>query len=119
MAITLETVVPRIKAYCPEFSWQEKEFIVHDSKWVDLMMHAGLHPYFYNDCIHPSKKCAKVVFKSKQFALYVIIPKSQWERVEEFRNILKVEASSNSTTHSVTTPLSVCQLQLRVVILSG
>ncbi|KAI6016397.1 hypothetical protein BKA83DRAFT_4498028 [Pisolithus microcarpus] len=105
-AIALETVVPRIKAYCPEFSWEEKEFVVRDSKWVDLMMHAGSHPYFYNDCIHPSKKGAKVVFKSKQFALYVIVPESQWERVEEFRNILKAKASSNSTTHSVAAPLS-------------
>ncbi|KAI6005573.1 hypothetical protein EDD15DRAFT_2358723 [Pisolithus albus] len=106
VAIALETVVPRIKAYCPEFSWEEKEFVVRDSKWVDLMMHAGSHPYFYNDCIHPSKKGAKVVFKSKQFALYVIVPESQWERVEEFRNILKAEASSTSTTRSVAAPLS-------------
>lgn len=105
-AVALETVVPRIKAYCPKFSWREKEFVVRDNKWVDLMMYASSHPYFYDECIHPSKKGGKMVFKSKQFALYVIVPESQWEKLEEFRNNLKDQASGNITTHSLTASLS-------------
>ncbi|KAI6003924.1 hypothetical protein EDD15DRAFT_2360189 [Pisolithus albus] len=96
--LALQTVVPRIKAYCPEFSWQEKEFVVRDTKWVDLMMHSGPYPYFYNECMHPSKKGGKAVFKSKQFALYVVVPEGQWERVEAFRNDCKALTASVSMT---------------------
>ena len=44
-SIALETVTPRIKAYFPWFAWRENEFIVRDSKWVDLTRHPSTQPY--------------------------------------------------------------------------
>ncbi|KAI5989938.1 hypothetical protein EDD15DRAFT_2198291 [Pisolithus albus] len=37
--IALDTLVPCIKAYFPQFRWREDKFIVRDSKWVDLARH--------------------------------------------------------------------------------
>ena len=85
-SIAFEMVVPCIKAYYPSFQWRESEFIVRDNKWVDLSKHLSFQAYFYNDCLHPrNQKGAKgVVFKTKQFALFVIVPEFQWGQFEAF-----------------------------------
>ncbi|KAI6004803.1 hypothetical protein EDD15DRAFT_2359683 [Pisolithus albus] len=89
--IALETLIPRIKAYSPQFYWQEDEFIVRDSKWVDLSRHASTQGYFYNECLHASnrKGSKATVFKSKQFMLFVVVPAKQWEEFEKFREKLQ------------------------------
>ena len=91
MSIVLETVIPHIKAYNPQFQWQENKFVVHDAKWIDLSKHPSLQPYFYNKCLHASnRKGSKApVFKSKQFGLFIIVPEHQWEEFEMFRDKLK------------------------------
>ncbi|KAL4067086.1 hypothetical protein V8B97DRAFT_1919298 [Scleroderma yunnanense] len=63
----LKMVVPHIKAYSLQFP----------CKWVDLTKHTSPLPYFYNNCLHPSnqKGSKAVAFKSKQFTLFVIVPK--------------------------------------------
>ncbi|KAI6096244.1 hypothetical protein EDD16DRAFT_1526115 [Pisolithus croceorrhizus] len=45
-------------------------------KWVDLARHSSLQGYFYNDCLHASNKkgLKAIVFKSKQFILFIIMP---------------------------------------------
>ena len=87
-SVAFETVVPCIRAYYPSFQWQESEFIIRDNAWVDLNKHLSFLPYFHDDCLHPNKrKGAKVaeVFKTKQFALFVIVPELQWAEFEAFR----------------------------------
>ncbi|KIM69880.1 hypothetical protein SCLCIDRAFT_102259 [Scleroderma citrinum Foug A] len=90
-SIALETVAPRIKAYFPQFAWWENEFIVRDSKWVDLTRHPSTQPYFYSECIHPSnqKGSKATAFKTKQFGLFVIVPEMQWEEFDTFREKLE------------------------------
>ncbi|KIK78265.1 hypothetical protein PAXRUDRAFT_164433 [Paxillus rubicundulus Ve08.2h10] len=84
--IALETVIPRIKAYYPQVHWREDEFIVQDAKWVTLSCHVSPRPYFYDECLHPSthKNSKAMTFKTKQFCLLVVVPKSQWEEFEDF-----------------------------------
>ncbi|KAI6020376.1 hypothetical protein PISMIDRAFT_23990 [Pisolithus microcarpus 441] len=96
--IAQKTLVLHIKAYCPQFQWREDEFIVCDSKWVNLGRHPSPQAYFYNDCLHASnQKGLKVmVFKSKQFMLFVIMPANQWEEFEVFREKL----CSSPPTHA-------------------
>lgn len=115
-SIALCTVVPRIKAYYPSFGWRENEFMVRDTKWVDLMRHPSTQPYFYGDCLNASnrKNSKAMVFKTKQFGLFVIVPEAQWEQFEAFRD--KLEAPSPEPTpsrrvsqqplHPATPPLS-------------
>jgi len=92
--------VPCIKTYYPSFGWRENDFIVHDTKWVDLMKHPSAQPYFYGDCLNASnrKNSKAIVFKTKQFSLFVIVPEAQWEGFEVFRD--KLEPSSPPPTHS-------------------
>ena len=90
-SIALETVAPCIKAYFPRFAWWENEFIVRDSKWVNLTRHPSTQPYFYSECIHPSnrKGSKAMTFKTKQFGLFVIVPEMQWEEFDAFREKLE------------------------------
>ncbi|KAG9310695.1 hypothetical protein JVU11DRAFT_9289 [Chiua virens] len=53
VAMALEMIMPRIKAYDPRFAWREHEFVVR-AKWVDLSRCAASDPYFYADCLHQS-----------------------------------------------------------------
>ncbi|KAI5988557.1 hypothetical protein EDD15DRAFT_2371224 [Pisolithus albus] len=89
--IALETLIPRVKAFFPQFHWREDEFVVRDSKWVDLTRHPSPQPYFYSECLHASnrKGSKATVFKSKQFMLFVIVPARQWEEFEAFREKLQ------------------------------
>ncbi|KAG2368382.1 hypothetical protein BDR07DRAFT_1478152 [Suillus spraguei] len=79
--IALDTVWPRIQSFCPAFQWQYEEFIVRDSRWVDLLGHHACEPYFYSQCVQAGRKGLKPpIFKTKQFALMVIVPESQWHK---------------------------------------
>ncbi|KAI6163399.1 hypothetical protein EDD17DRAFT_1507387 [Pisolithus thermaeus] len=91
VAIALDALIPCIKAFFPQFHWQKDEFVVHDSKWVDLARHPSLQPYFYSECLHASnQKGSKVtVFKLKQFMLFIIVPARQWEEFKAFREKLQ------------------------------
>ncbi|KAG1804148.1 hypothetical protein EV424DRAFT_1432813 [Suillus variegatus] len=84
--ITLDTVLPKILALSPEFPWRTWEFVVRDAGWVDLSTHPANRPYFYAECWQASKRAGKEckVFKSKQFALMVVVPGSQWREYEEW-----------------------------------
>ncbi|KIK77834.1 hypothetical protein PAXRUDRAFT_17241 [Paxillus rubicundulus Ve08.2h10] len=74
--IALETVVPRIKAYYPQFHCPR--------------------PYFYDECLHPStcKNSKAMTFKTKQFCLLVVVPKSQWEEFEDFHDKMENTTAS-------------------------
>ncbi|KAH0827417.1 hypothetical protein J3R83DRAFT_4075 [Lanmaoa asiatica] len=52
--ISLATLVPYIKGYCPEFLWCKAEFIVRDKEWVNLLAQTGTKPYFYDECLRDS-----------------------------------------------------------------
>ena len=106
-SVAFETVVPCIKAYYPSFQWRESEFIVRDSKWVDLSKHLSFQPYFHDDCLHLNKrKGAKetVVFKTKQFALFVIVPEFQWGEFEAFRE--RCDSESTLPSQRISQPTS-------------
>ncbi|KIK90746.1 hypothetical protein PAXRUDRAFT_800503, partial [Paxillus rubicundulus Ve08.2h10] len=78
---TLQTIVPRIQTFCPEYTWHTAEFFVHDAGWVDLSNHLEpFQPYFYQECLQPGtqKNSRTMIFKSKQFSLFVVVPQSQW-----------------------------------------
>ncbi|KIK82079.1 hypothetical protein PAXRUDRAFT_154601, partial [Paxillus rubicundulus Ve08.2h10] len=101
VTITLTTVTPCIRAYCPQFPWHECEFMVQDAKWVNLLQHPPTEPYFYLECFHPnSHKNARsaMVFKPKQFSLYIVIPESQWDNIQEFMDKLQLALTLTSTT---------------------
>ncbi|KAG2739151.1 hypothetical protein P692DRAFT_20756559 [Suillus brevipes Sb2] len=83
--IALDTVYPKIQSFCPAFQWQYEEFIIRDSRWVDLSGHHAREPYFYSQCVQAGRKGLKSqIFKTKQFALMVVIPESQWCEYEEW-----------------------------------
>ncbi|KIO09155.1 hypothetical protein M404DRAFT_132723 [Pisolithus tinctorius Marx 270] len=83
--VALKTIVPKVKTFCPTFPWWFNEFVVHDTDWVDLSAHHSPLPYFYPECLQPAcKNPNSVVFKSKQFQLYVVVPAAQWHEYEVF-----------------------------------
>jgi len=117
-SIALETVIPGIKTYYPSFRWQENEFTVRDNKWVDLARYSSFQAYFYKDCLHPStRKGAKsMVFKTKQFTLFIVVPECQWEEFEAFRDKCdspptQIVSQSTSQPTSVSSPLSQNQIK--------
>lgn len=80
-------IVPQIKAYDAQFQWRDAEFAVWDKKWVDLMKYNDIRPYFYDECLHPSKtkNSRAMVFKTEQFSIFVVVPEKQWEEFQEFK----------------------------------
>ncbi|KIO10693.1 hypothetical protein M404DRAFT_20945 [Pisolithus tinctorius Marx 270] len=87
VSIALTTIVPKIHAFCPGFRWKYDEFIVRDTSWVNLLDHPDRNrPYFYGECVQPGtrKNAKSLVFKSKQFSLYVVVPAVQWKDYENF-----------------------------------
>ncbi|KIK77273.1 hypothetical protein PAXRUDRAFT_17625 [Paxillus rubicundulus Ve08.2h10] len=91
ISLALETITPRIRAHCPQFPWQVDEFVIRDAKWVDLSQHSPLLPYFYHECLHQAscKNSKAMVFKTKQFSLYVVIPEGQWNSMDKFQEKLE------------------------------
>ncbi|KAG2090557.1 hypothetical protein BD769DRAFT_1395777 [Suillus cothurnatus] len=85
MDIAFDTILPKILAFGAGFPWCIEEFVVRDAVWVDLSMHKASVPYFILQCMVPSKKGLKApIFKTKQFALMVIVPEAQWNDYEEW-----------------------------------
>ncbi|KAG1893352.1 uncharacterized protein F5891DRAFT_1196492 [Suillus fuscotomentosus] len=101
--LALETVVPKLRKFDGEFVWRVEEFIIRDAAWVDLSNHPQLVPYFYDQCLQPSRKGTKSTFKSKQFALMVVVLEAQWNEYEnwlELRAEMEAEAIRTSCTQS-------------------
>lgn len=85
MEIAFDTILPKILTFGAGFSWHIEEFIVRDAMWVDLSTHKASIPYFLLQCMVASKKVSKAsMFKTKQFALMVVIPEAQWNEYEEW-----------------------------------
>ncbi|KAI6010305.1 hypothetical protein PISMIDRAFT_84986, partial [Pisolithus microcarpus 441] len=83
--IALDTIIPKVKRFCPTFAWCFEEFTVHDTEWVDLAEHHSPVPFFYSQCLQPACKNPKAMtFKPKQFTLYVVVPAVQWLDYEAF-----------------------------------
>lgn len=56
---------------------------MRDSAWVDLSTHPPFKPYFLLQCMQPARGAGKApTFKTKQFALLVVVPESQWQEFE-------------------------------------
>ncbi|KAI6018338.1 hypothetical protein EDC04DRAFT_2941959 [Pisolithus marmoratus] len=97
--IALNTVIPKVKRFCPIFPWHFDEFMVCDTNWVDLAEHQSLVPYFYSQCLQPACKNPKaMMFKPKQFTLYVVVPAVQWL---EYEVPMEKEESDVMTTKDV------------------
>ncbi|KAI6140348.1 hypothetical protein BKA82DRAFT_172411, partial [Pisolithus tinctorius] len=103
--IALRTITPRIQAFRPEFLWRDSEFVVRDAMWVDLFRHSltSNEPYFYAQCLHPAtrKNSRAMVFKAKQFSLYVVVPASQWQELEAFQEKLDDTAVAGTSMFPV------------------
>jgi hypothetical protein len=85
MEIAFDTVIPKILTFGAGFPWHIEEFVVRDAMWVDLSTHAAALLYFFSQCMIASKKGSKgLTFKTKQFALMVVIPEAQWNEYEEW-----------------------------------
>ncbi|KIN98201.1 hypothetical protein M404DRAFT_91998, partial [Pisolithus tinctorius Marx 270] len=83
--IALDTIIPKVKMFCPTFAWRFDEFVVRDTDWVDLGAHRDPGPYFYSQCFQAARRNPKAMaFKSKQFTLYVVVPAPQWIEYEAF-----------------------------------
>ncbi|KAG1896152.1 uncharacterized protein F5891DRAFT_1193385 [Suillus fuscotomentosus] len=101
--LALETVIPKLRKFDGGFVWRVEEFIIRDAAWVDLSNHPQLVPYFYDQCLQPSCKGTKLTFKSKQFALMVIVPEAQWNEYENWLELhaeMEAEAIRTSCTQS-------------------
>ncbi|KAG2112686.1 uncharacterized protein F5147DRAFT_771228 [Suillus discolor] len=101
--LALETVIPKLCKFNGEFVWHVEEFVIRDAAWVDLSNHPQSVPYFYDQCLQPSRKGTKSTFKSKQFALMVVVPEAQWNEYEswlELRAEMEAEAIRTSCTQS-------------------
>ncbi|KAG2738583.1 hypothetical protein P692DRAFT_20758678, partial [Suillus brevipes Sb2] len=106
--LALETIVPKLRKFGGEFIWCVEEFVIQDAAWVDLSGHPRSVPYFYDQCLQPSRKGNKSIFKSKQFTLMVVVPEVQWSEYEnwlelraEMVHIFRNVPSSKSTTTSL------------------
>jgi hypothetical protein len=85
IAIALDTMLPKIVAFCSGFNWHDDEFVVRDAKWVDLSKHPAGEPYFLSQCLQAGRKDSKVmIFKTKQFALMVVAPWARWLEYEDW-----------------------------------
>ncbi|KAG6327858.1 hypothetical protein ID866_11231 [Astraeus odoratus] len=113
VTITLKILIPCIQDFCPHFTWHTEEFVVCDEAWVDLSRHLEPEqPHFYKDCLQPgSHKNSKgsIMFKSRQFPLYIVVPQNQWSEYELFMknsdgdtSKLSLSAAHNSTQLSKT-----------------
>ncbi|KAI6037298.1 hypothetical protein BKA83DRAFT_4120808 [Pisolithus microcarpus] len=112
--IALETIIPKVKKFCPMFPWRFDDFTVRDTDWVNLGAHHSLLPYFYSQCLQPARKNAReMAFKPKQFTLYVVVPAVQWLEYEAFMErkdsatITSKDTSDDGETSSVHVPSTV------------
>ncbi|KAG2035985.1 hypothetical protein BDR03DRAFT_1012103 [Suillus americanus] len=103
--VALETVVPKLRKFGGEFIWHVEEFVIRDAAWMDLANHPQPVPYFYDQCLLPSRKGTKSIFKSKQFVLMVVVPEVQWNKYKyenwlELHAEIEAEATQTSRTQS-------------------
>ncbi|KAG2159141.1 uncharacterized protein EDB93DRAFT_1245690 [Suillus bovinus] len=98
--LALETVVPKLRKFGGEFIWCVEEFIIRDAAWVDLSNHPPSVPYFYDQCLQPSRKGTESTFKSKQFMLMVVVPEAQWNKYENWLEQIEAEATRTRCTQS-------------------
>ncbi|KAI6042733.1 hypothetical protein EDC04DRAFT_2600622 [Pisolithus marmoratus] len=87
----LAKLTPKISEFCPQFLWRPSEFVIHDSSWVNLSsVPDPMQPYFYHDCLHPStrKNSKTLVFRPKQFLLFIVVPESQWQEYKDFKQAM-------------------------------
>ncbi|KAG1890317.1 hypothetical protein F4604DRAFT_1914864 [Suillus subluteus] len=85
IGLALNTIVPKLLTFGDGFPWRTDDFTVWDAAWVDLSTHQPNIPYFFTQCLVPSRRGQKApTFKSKQFALSVIVPAAQWDKYEEW-----------------------------------
>ncbi|KAG1830675.1 hypothetical protein F4604DRAFT_1695416 [Suillus subluteus] len=83
--LAFDTVIPKLFIFGNGFPWRINEFTVWDAAWVDLSTHQPNIPYFFSQCLVPSRRGQKApTFKSKQFTLAVIVPAAQWVEYEEW-----------------------------------
>ncbi|KIK91876.1 hypothetical protein PAXRUDRAFT_148509 [Paxillus rubicundulus Ve08.2h10] len=117
VTIALDTIIPCIEAFCRQFPWRPREFVVHDVRWADLTKHPiPSQPYFYRECLQPSsrKNSKAMVFKTKLFSLFVVVPDSQWQDYQDFLEDLETRSTATSSqtplpskdtqAHALTTP---------------
>ena len=101
VTIAHDTINPKIEAFCPTFPWRFDEFVVRDTEWVDLSAHNSPSPYFYSQCLQPTRKSANTyTFKTKQFALIVVVPAIQWAEYEAFIEHANVAPSTSAQSYS-------------------
>ncbi|KAG2335888.1 hypothetical protein BDR05DRAFT_1006358 [Suillus weaverae] len=100
MDIAFDTILPKILTFGAGFPWRIEEFV-------------ALVPYFISQCMVPSKKGSKgPTFKTKQFALMVVVPEAQWNEYEEWVEKAELEVATHQvqvqhqveTVENVTTP---------------
>ncbi|KAG1766766.1 hypothetical protein EDD22DRAFT_950345 [Suillus occidentalis] len=95
--LALDMVLPKLHAFGDTFAWRDEEFTVQDSAWVDLSTHPPFKPYFLLQCMQPAQEAGKALtFKTKQFALLVVIPESQWQEFELWQEESKAQANQLS-----------------------
>ncbi|KAG2053036.1 hypothetical protein BDR06DRAFT_972523 [Suillus hirtellus] len=95
IAIALDTMLPKIVAFCSGFNWRDDEFVVWDAKWVDLSKHPAGEPYFLSQCLQAGCKDSKVmIFKTNQFTLMVVAPWAQWLEYEDWAEHLTEDGGS-------------------------
>ena len=105
--IALDTIIPKIQAFCPTFPWRINEFVVRDTEWVDLSAHNSESPYFYSQCLQNSrKKPDAYTFKTKQFSLAVVVPATQWAEYEAFIDLGTLPSDSQGHGDEVSAPLT-------------
>ena len=106
--VALANLIPRIQAFCPDFSWRDSEFVVRDKEWVNLLTYTNRKAYFYDNCLREGtgKKSKTMTFVSgKQFTLFVVVPERQWAEFAEFRDRL-TNGPAPSVSESAATALA-------------
>ncbi|KAG1811330.1 hypothetical protein EV424DRAFT_1542551 [Suillus variegatus] len=100
IALAFDTVTPKLFVFGNGFPWRTDEFTVQDAAWVDLSTHQPNIPYFFSQCLVPSRCGQKApTFKSKQFPLSVIVPAVQWGEYEEWLESIEEHRLRQSVTH--------------------
>ncbi|KAG1852800.1 hypothetical protein DFJ58DRAFT_402804, partial [Suillus subalutaceus] len=101
IALAYDTVTPKLFVFGNGFPWRTNEFTVWDAAWVDLSTHQPNVPYFFSQCLVPSRRGQKApTFKSKQFPLSVIVPAVQWGEYEEWLESIEEYRHRQSVTHN-------------------
>ncbi|KAG1887343.1 hypothetical protein F4604DRAFT_1675320 [Suillus subluteus] len=105
--LAFNTVIPKLLVFGNGFPWRINEFTVWDAAWVDLSTHPSHVPYFFSQCLVPSRCGQKVpTFKSKQFTLAVTVPAAQWVEYEEWLDKIEEQRHHQSIAQDSPTATS-------------